>query len=349
MKELSISTEKPYKVIIGLGLIARLGEFIGSLDHPPQSVMIVTDSNVGPLYAERAKKALSELNAQVIEVPAGEEYKTPETVLCILHQLAKNEFTRDDLVFALGGGVIGDMSGFAAAIYQRGMRFAQCPTTLLSAVDASVGGKTAVDLPEGKNLIGAFHQPSIVICDTDTFSTLPENRIADGAAEIIKHAVIADKALFEELKCRSWPDHMENIVAQNVMIKRSFVLDDEKDLGKRQTLNFGHTIGHAIEAWSRFSLSHGQSVAIGMVMETRAARCLGLSDWDEQELVEVLKENELPTETNAKTADILEYMIHDKKRKGRGITIAVPVRIGETRLEHINLDRVKEYIEAGQP
>ena len=349
MKELCISTEKPYRVLIGSDLIGRLGELIGSLDKPPESVMIVTDSNVGPLYAERVENAIESRNVHVLEVPAGEEHKTPETVLTILRQLAKNEFTRDDLIIALGGGVIGDMAGFASAIYQRGMRFAQCPTTLLSAVDASVGGKTAVDLPEGKNLVGAFHQPSIVICDTDTFNTLPENRIADGAAEIIKHAVIADKTLFEELKSQSWRSDMEGIVARNVMIKCSFVLNDEKDRGKRQTLNFGHTIGHAVEAWSRFSLSHGQAVAIGMVMETRAARRLGLSETSEKSLIDVLTANGLPTTTNAKTSEIIEYMRHDKKRQASGITIVIPVGIGEARLERLSMNQINEYIEAGQP
>ena len=196
--------------------------------------MIVTDSNVGPLYAERAAQSLPGQAVYTHTVPAGEEHKTPETLLGILRDMAQHQLTRTDIVIALGGGVIGDMAGFASAVYQRGIRFIQCPTTLLSAVDASVGGKTAVDLPEGKNLIGAFHQPSMVVCDMDTFNTLPAKRISDGTAEIIKHAVIADKALFLKMQELSWKDELENILARNVEIKRSFVLGDECDRGKRQ-------------------------------------------------------------------------------------------------------------------
>ena len=349
MREIQIQTDPPYTVHIGSGLLDHIGGFIGRLQNRPEKIMIVTDTNVGPLYSGQVLKALGQFSFQVYTVPSGESNKTPETLLGILRALAQFGMTRSDLVLALGGGVIGDMSGFAAAVFQRGMRFIQCPTTLLSAVDASVGGKTAVDLPEGKNMIGAFHQPSMVICDIQTFRTLPEMRFADGAAEMIKHAVITDPNLFERMRDQAWKRNIESTVAANVEIKSSFVLGDERDQGKRQFLNFGHTIGHAVEAWSGFSLSHGQAVAIGMVMETRAAKRSGMTQMDESALIKVLLENGLPTETEATTEDILHYALHDKKRRNSEVSVVVPEKIGKARLQQLDMEAFKQYIEAGRP
>ena len=347
MKELLIDTQAPYRVLIGAGLLGQLGGLLTDLAPKPRTVLVVTDTNVGPLYAERALAALGGFRTAVHTVPAGEAYKTPETLMGILHAMAREGLTRSDLVLTLGGGVVGDMAGFAAAVYQRGMRFVQCPTTLLSAVDASVGGKTAVDLPEGKNMIGAFHQPSLVVFDPDTLKTLPEERISDGAAEMVKHAVIADSALFERLRTPGWRVDIASLVARNVEIKRSFVVGDERDRRQRQLLNFGHTIGHAVEAWSGFTLSHGQAVAIGMVMETRAARRLGLTDQDEAPIAEALAANGLPTMTDALAGEILRFALHDKKRQGAGVTVAVPVRIGEARLQELDVPAFERYIAAG--
>ena len=348
MRRILIDTDPAYNVNIGPGLIGHLGSSIQELEKQPESIMIVTDSTVGPLYAKQVQDALSHYHTIVHTFPAGEAYKTPETLLGILRTMAQHELTRSDLVLALGGGVVGDMAGFAAAVFQRGMRFIQCPTTWLSAVDASVGGKTAVDLPEGKNMIGAFHQPAMVVCDVETFKTLPELRFADGAAEMIKHGVIASPELFARMKDLTWRLDPETTVAMNVEIKRSFVLGDVHDQADRQMLNFGHTIGHAIEAWSDFKLSHGQAVAIGMVMETRAARKLGLSDLDESELIAVLNKNGLPTETEASSEEILEFALHDKKRRCSGVTVVIPERIGRARLQTLDMETFKRYIEAGR-
>ena len=347
MREIIIDTHAPYKVLIGPGLAKRSSELVPLLGHDPGRIMIVTDSNVGPLYAGNLSEALRAYDPYILTIPAGEENKTPERLLGILRTMAILGMSRADTVLALGGGVIGDMAGFAAAVYQRGMRFIQYPTTLLSAVDASVGGKTAVDLPEGKNLIGAFHQPSLVVCDTDTFMTLPKVRIADGAAEMVKHAMIADSELFSRLSSPAWMDDIENIVARNVEIKRSFVIDDEHDRGKRQILNFGHTIGHAVEAWSGYAISHGQAVAVGMVMETRAARKMGFSQIDEAELIQALHANDLPVSTAATPGEIYRFAIHDKKRSLSGITVAVPVRIGKASLVSLSIDDLMEFIKAG--
>ena len=347
MKEIQINTDSPYTVYIGAGLLNHLDGYIKRLKQRPENVMIVTDTTVGALYAEQTVNALKRsFKVQVYTVPDGESNKTPDVLFGILRALAQQKMTRSDLVLALGGGVVGDMAGFAAAVYQRGIRFIQCPTTLLSAVDASVGGKTAVDLPEGKNLIGAFHQPSLVVCDTDVFKTLPEVRFADGAAEMIKHAVISDAGLFNALSTIRWRQDIESTVARNVEIKRSFVIGDECDKGKRQILNFGHTIGHAIEAWSGFSINHGQAVAIGMVMETRAARRLGFTRMDENDLIPVIQKNGLPVETDAALNDILHFALHDKKRNDTGVTVVIPEMIGKTRLMSIDMDVFECFIEA---
>ena len=347
MREIIIDTHAPYKVLIGPGLIGRSSELVAQLAQAPGRIMIVTDSNVGPLYAGPLSEALRAYDPFIHTIPAGEENKTPEQWLGILRAMAQQGLTRTDTVIALGGGVIGDMTGFAAAVYQRGMRFIQYPTTLLSAVDASLGGKTAVDLPEGKNLIGAFHQPSLVVCDTDSFRTLPKVRIADGAAEMIKHAVIADAELFARMSAPAWMDEIGDIVARNVNIKRSFVIGDEHDRGKRQMLNFGHTIGHAVEAWSGYEMSHGQAVAVGMVMETRAARKMGFSQVDENELIPVILANGLPVSTAARSEEIFRFAMHDKKRSQNSITVAVPVRIGEAALISLSIEDFKQFIKAG--
>ena len=349
MREIMIDTNEPYRVLIGGGLLRDAGALIQSLERKPGAVAVITDSHVGPLYAERLEESLKDFRHYVYTVDAGEENKTPETLIAILRSMALHEITRADLVVALGGGVVGDMAGFASAVYQRGMRFIQCPTTLLSAVDASVGGKTAVDLPEGKNLIGAFHQPAMVLCDTDTFQTLDPARIADGAAEIVKHAVISDEKLFDVMAAQDWQSDIDAIVARNVEIKRSFVLQDEHDLGQRQMLNFGHTIGHAVEAWSRFRLSHGQAVAVGMVMETRAARRLGMTELAEDALIGILEAKELPTAVEATAEDILEFATRDKKQQSGTVTVVVPDRIGHARLEHLDMGRFRQYVEASLP
>ena len=348
MKDLMIDTGAPYHTLVGSGAFMLLPEALGAWKSRPQKIMIVTDSHVGPLYAQDLRGLLFSWETRVLTVPAGEEHKTPETLLSIVHAMAKWEMTRSDLIVALGGGVIGDMAGFASAIYQRGTRFIQCPTTLLSAVDASVGGKTAVDLPEGKNLIGAFHQPSLVICDTDTFQTLPALRISDGAAEMIKHAILADAELFDRMLTLRWRSDMESAIARNIEIKRSYVVADEHDLGQRQLLNFGHTIGHAVEAWSGYALTHGQAVAIGMMMEAKAAVRMGFSDFREEGLLaQALSANGLPVSVSAPSEEILRFAFHDKKRQNQRFTVAIPVRIGEVTLKELDMEAFTRYIQAG--
>ena len=348
MRIVQIPTGAPYQVRIGEGLLSLLGEETERV-HRPCRAVVITESNVAPLYLDRALDSLRQagFEAEGFVFPAGEEHKTVDTYIAIQRKLVQLGLTREDLLVALGGGVTGDMTGFAAATYQRGIPFVQVPTTLLCAVDASVGGKTAIDLPEGKNMVGAFHQPILVLCDPDTFRTLPEQRWQDGAAEMLKHGVIADGDLFRRLKEGRWREDAAELVERNVAIKRSFVVGDEKDRGKRQLLNFGHTIGHAVEALSHFSLSHGQAVAIGMIAETRAARRMGWTELNEEILLEAAEKNGLPTRTEYTPGQVLDIALRDKKRRSDTLGVVVPLGLGAARLEQVPVNLLPEYLEKG--
>ena len=236
---------------------------------------VITDSNVDKLYSNILISSLEKSGYKVSKFvfDAGEQSKNANTFVDILEFLANSGLTRSDCVFALGGGVVGDIAGFAASVYLRGIKFVQIPTTLLAAVDSSVGGKTAVNLPAGKNLVGAFHQPSLVLCDLDTLDTLPESVFQDGCAEVIKYGVIYDAGLFSHLAENGLAFEREYVISRCVELKRNVVEQDEFDTGARQMLNYGHTIGHGIEAQSGFSVTHGQAVAIGMAIVSRASHC----------------------------------------------------------------------------
>lgn len=348
MTTVHVDAGAPYDVLIGAGLLNEIGKKIRAI-HAPCRAAIVTDETVGALYGARVKNALKGAGFEpaYYAFPAGEAQKTLETYGRVLRFLVQSGTTRGDLIVALGGGVVGDLAGFAAATYLRGIPFVQVPTTLLCAVDASVGGKTAVDLPEGKNLVGAFHQPALVLCDTDTFLSLPQTRMADGAAESVKHGLIADESLFERMRTGAWREQIEETVARNVEIKRSFVVGDERDLGKRQLLNFGHTIGHAVETLSGFSLSHGQAVAIGIACETRAGNRMGLGDADINAAVAALEANGLPTVCAFPAEKVLEIALRDKKRLGDRISVGVLERFGRGALKSLSLAEFERYVRLG--
>lgn len=343
-----IDTDAPYEALVGRGLLADLGALIARV-HAPSKAAVITDRTVGALYGQKALQALEQagFSPALFEFPAGEEYKTLSTYADAQAFLIGMGLTRSDIVVTMGGGVAGDLGGFAAATYQRGVPFIQVPTTLLCAVDASVGGKTAVDMPGGKNMVGAFHQPSLVVCDTDTFSSLPENRLADGAAEALKHGLIANEALFDRMRDGSWHDDMEAIVARNIEIKRSFVVGDEKDRGMRQMLNFGHTLGHAVETLSGYALSHGQAVALGMVMETRAANRMGFGCADEDKIARALEKNGLMVSCGFSADDVLKTALHDKKRAGDQVVVAALEKIGKGRLKALPLGEFERYVRLG--
>ena len=343
MKTVTVSASKTYDIKIGSGLLFSLGEEARKLGKA-QTVCIVSESTVFPLYGKIACDSLESAGFRVVSYvfPAGEESKNGLTYLDLLNFLAENKLTRSDLIVALGGGVVGDLAGFAAASFLRGIRFLQVPTTLLAAVDSSVGGKTAIDLPAGKNLAGAFCQPSLVLCDTDTLNTLPEDIFRDGCAEVIKYGVLYDPALFAHLEEKGLGFDREAVITRCVELKRDVVMEDEFDTGARMKLNLGHTIGHGVEARSNFSLSHGKAVAIGMAIVSRAAGCP-----DNSRILSLLEKFGLPTATDYPVEDIYTYTLSDKKRSGGTVSLIVPRAIGDCAIVPTPVESLRTFIEAG--
>ena len=347
MTTIHISASRPYDVLIGGGLLPNLGENAAALCRG-RTACIVADDTVAALYEKTARTSLERagFTVHVYIFPHGEQSKCGENFLKLLGFLARCHLTRSDLLVALGGGVTGDLTGFAAACYLRGIKYIQVPTTLLAMVDSSVGGKTAIDLPEGKNLCGAFYQPSLVLCDTDTLQTLPEDIFRDGCAEVIKYGVLGSRTLFDNLKATHARDQLEYVVTTCVDMKRAIVEDDEFDTGRRQLLNLGHTLGHAIEKNSDFTLSHGQCVAIGMAMMARAAAEKGFcTEATKNEIINLLTFYGLPTETKQDPLSIYLSALGDKKRQGGTLTLIVPKEIGECALHTVEVEALKGWIE----
>ena len=342
MKQVRIETSRPYDVLIGPGLMEQSGALIAKAVQPCRAA-VITDDTVAQLYGEKVLCSLraAGFDPAIWPFPHGEGSKTMGTLTSALNWLCEIRLSRSDLVVALGGGVPGDLAGFAAAIYDRGVRFVQIPTTLLAAVDSSVGGKTAVDLPGGKNMAGAFHQPELVICDTGVIQALPASRVRDGMAEMLKYGILTDEALFAALGSGEWRQSMEETIARCVEIKRSYVIQDERDHGQRQFLNLGHTFGHAAEACSGFSLTHGQGVAIGLAMAARAA------GMDPAPILDACRACGLPTNSPYAAARLAEAALSDKKRRGNSITLVLPERIGQCRLETVAVSELPAWFARG--
>ncbi len=349
MRTVTVSASKTYDIYIGAGLLPQVGSYIRQLGKS-ETICIVSDSHVFPLYGNTVADSLKNAGYTVVSYifPAGEESKNAETYLSLLNFLAENKLTRSDMIVALGGGVVGDLAGFAAATFLRGIRFAQVPTTLLAAVDSSVGGKTAIGLPAGKNLAGAFCQPSLVLCDTDTLNTLPLDIFRDGCAEVIKYGVLYDPDLFSHLMEHGLSFDREAVITRCIELKRDVVVEDEFDTGARMKLNLGHTIGHGVEARSQFSLSHGKSVAIGMSIVVRACFKRGLSSAKCcSELLEILSEFGLPTRTGYPFEEIYTYTLSDKKRSGSTVKLIIPHEIGQCDFYPISVTELKSFIQEG--
>jgi len=324
MKTVTVNASKRYDIVIGDGILGSIGACCASLGKA-RRVCIVSDSNVFPLYGAAVQGSLEEAGFSVFSFvfPAGEASKNAENYLALLHTLAENNLTRTDLIIALGGGVVGDLAGFAAATYLRGIRFVQVPTTLLAAVDSSVGGKTAIDLPAGKNLVGAFCQPSLVLCDTGTLKTLSDAVFRDGCAEVIKYGVLYDPELFSLLEEKGLDFPRETVIARCVELKRDVVMEDEFDTGARMKLNLGHTIGHSIEKISNFGISHGNAVAMGMAIMARGTDCP-----DAEPMINLLRKFGLPMTCAYSAEELYVHTLSDKKRTGDTINLIVPRRIG---------------------
>lgn len=349
MKTVAVHTGTSYDIIIQNGILDETGKYLRNLTDAKTAV-IITDDIVDALYAERAACALHNADFKVLKFvfPNGERSKNIHTYAEILEFLAQNRVTRTDCIVALGGGVVGDMAGFAAATYQRGIDFIQVPTTLLACVDSSVGGKTAIDLTAGKNLAGAFYQPRAVLCDPETLSTLSDRLFSDGMAEVIKYGVIFDKAFFDFLCKNEAKKNLETVIEACVKFKRDVVEQDEKDKGLRGLLNFGHTLGHAVEGCSDFAVSHGSAVAIGMVLAARGAHLTGMTATDcTEQILEVLQKYDLPTETAYTAQQLLDRALSDKKRDGTAITLVIPKTLGECVLRKVSTDTLLPFIEKG--
>ncbi|MBR2897598.1 MAG: 3-dehydroquinate synthase [Oscillospiraceae bacterium] len=347
MREIKVRAAKPYSVLIGQGLLKQAGAALRRISGGTRCV-IVSDSNVAPLYSETLKQSLSEagFSVSVFVFPAGERSKNSDTYLSLLDHMASHELTRSDLVVALGGGVTGDMAGFAAATYLRGIDYAQIPTSLLAMVDSSVGGKTAIDLKSGKNYVGAFHQPKVVLCDTQLLATLPQEFFLDGCGEVLKYAVLGDPELFEILLRDGHQFPREDVIARCVAQKEDFVAADEFEKGRRQMLNLGHTLGHAIEAVSNFELSHGRAVAAGLCMIARASAKRGLCSVDVVEQIEnAVNALGLPTGTDVPVAELLKIARGDKKRRNDSISCVVPRTIGTCELLTLSLADFEHFAE----
>ncbi len=326
-----------YEVLVGSDLLDQSGTLIGEAGHFGKQAALVTDSNVGPLYADAVQKSLEDAGIKVfqITVPAGEASKSMDQVTDICRQMLQAGLDRKSFLVALGGGVIGDLAGFAAAIFQRGIPCVQIPTTVVSQVDSSVGGKTGVNTPEGKNLVGAFHQPKLVIADVETLKTLPDQEYNEGYAEVIKHAAIRDAELLGLVEAQGLSrDNLAPLIARNVGIKARVVEEDERETtGTRVLLNFGHTIGHGIEAAGGYGkYFHGEAISLGLVAACRlSVKHSGLSEAESERIIATLEQFQLPTKLDAEvpTATILEKMTRDKKFKDGQIRFVLLRGLGE--------------------
>ena len=352
MRKITVSGQKGYEILISDNILTSCGEYIRKVTSA-KKVLIISDTNLYPLYGEIVKASLEENGFEVshFTFPAGEASKTLDTVSDMIKALCEAQLSRSDLVVALGGGVTGDMAGFASAIYLRGIDFVQIPTSLLSQVDSSVGGKTGCDLSFGKNLIGAFHNPLLVLIDPETLKTLPDRYKRDGLGEIIKCGCIRSETLFEKLEgCESFDEIMTDAIFECVDIKRVVVENDFTEKGERMLLNFGHTLAHAVEKYESFSgLAHGEAVGVGMVAVTRASEKAGYTEKGTAERIEkLLKKFGLPTETDAPIEMLCEIMLHDKKRRADYINLVLLKKIGDSFTEPYRTDSLTDFFSEGK-
>ena len=327
-----------YEIVIGRGVLADLPRLLAER-CPAHVYAVITDSRVGALYGERVTALLADagLAVRLFAFPAGEWNKGRATWADLCDRVVEAGVGRDGAVVALGGGVAGDVGGFVAATLFRGIPYAQVPTTVLAMIDSSIGGKTGVDLPAGKNLVGAFHQPRFVLADIDALGTLPRNQVAAGCAEAVKHGVIADAAYAEAVGAAAAAclahrsDALAPLVERSIRIKAAIVAEDPGERGLRQVLNFGHTVGHALEAKSGYELLHGEAVAIGMAVEAWLAEHAGIAAaGTDRRVRELLAAFDLPVVVPAALAcdDLLDAMRHDKKTRAGALRFALPKRVG---------------------
>jgi len=327
---INTSTGK-YDIILERGSLENLGKFL----KLKRKVLIVTDSKVPTKYSDTVAKQCGE--PFVVTIPEGESSKSFENYKMLLEKMLKNGFTRSDCVVAVGGGVVGDLSGFVASSYMRGIDFYNIPTTVLSQVDSSVGGKVAIDFLGFKNIVGSFYPPKAVVIDGDTLKTLPKRQISNGLAEAVKMSLTSNKELFSVFENEDIESNLDLIIKESIMIKKAVVEADEKEMGIRKILNFGHTLAHAIESQNEMQdLYHGECVALGML-----SMC---SDEVRQRLLKVLNKLNLPTSIVLKNDKILEAVSHDKKKSGESISVVYVDKIGSYEIKSLLFEELKEIL-----
>ena len=347
MTKVHVNASRSYDIIIGSGLLDNAGGYI-SAAIPSRHVCVVTDDNVDPLYSATVLDSLgsSGFSSEKFVFPHGEASKCHKTLIELYDFLAEKGFTRSDALIALGGGVVGDLTGFAAASYMRGIGFVQIPTTVLAQTDSSVGGKTAVDIAGGKNLVGAFYQPQLVMCDTDTLKSLTPEFFADGMAEVVKYGMIKSAELFELLSTEDIHANIEDIIARCVSIKAQVVENDEREKGERMLLNFGHTLGHAIEKYYNYTgITHGYAVAIGMSVFTHIAERRGMcTSGTAEKLDSLLMKCRLPLTTGAPMDALFKNSLGDKKRLSSGMNIVICSEIGSSHVEKLSIEEYEQFL-----
>ena len=327
--------QNSYDIVIERGALSKAGEHL-SLDR---KVLVVTDSGVPAQYAKNVAEYCKE--PHIVTVAQGEGSKSFETLQTLLATMLENGFSRTDAVVAVGGGVVGDLSGFAAATFMRGIDFYNIPTTLLSMVDSSIGGKTAINFGGVKNCIGAFHQPKKVLVDPSVLHTLPDRQIANGLAEAIKMAATFDADLFTWIEQSEITSDPDTIITRSLAIKKNVVEQDEKEAGLRRVLNFGHTIGHGIESCANGTLYHGECVALGMIpMCSPAVR---------ERILKVLQKSGLPTEMNFDPIAVFEAVTHDKKRDGDHLRVVYVPEIGSYEIKKITINEFEHTVKEAFP
>lgn len=346
MKTIPVKASTAYKIYIERGSLKKCGSIIADTIKTRRTA-IITDNIVDSLYGKMVEDSLEKSGFEISKFifQSGEGSKSTETLNEIYTFLCENNITRTDCIIALGGGVVGDITGFAAATFLRGIDYIQIPTTLLAQIDSSVGGKTAIDLPCGKNLIGAFKQPACVICDPDVLSTLSETILSDGMAEAIKYGMIRDSKLFELIashNIRNVSEIIDNVVYTSISIKRDIVENDEFDTGERMILNFGHTLGHAIESYYKYEkYTHGSAVAIGMCMITEKASDEAIL----KRLQNCVLAYNLPIKTEAPIHELLKLCSNDKKRESENINYIICSKIGKAAIKKVNVAEFEHLME----
>lgn len=349
MKKIEVNASKKYNIIISSGILSNAAEYVQEVAKGKNAV-IVSDDIVFELYGNILKQSLEKSGYNVLEFvfANGEQSKNIDTYKQLLDKMYKNRITRADSIIALGGGVVGDLAGFAAATYQRGIGFVQVPTTLLAAVDSSVGGKTAIDLDGGKNQVGAFYQPDLVLCDIDTLKTLPPEQYACGAAEVIKYSILFSKEMFKSLMETPLAEQEEEIIEQCVCAKRDIVQKDEFDVGERMLLNLGHTVGHAIETCSEFKILHGQAVAMGIEIIAKSACAQGfLNKKMLDSILEILQKYNLKRKTEFSAKQLINEIMADKKATGNEVNLIVPYKIGECKIVKVKNQDLEKWLICG--